>query len=423
MNPTRPRVGRVLVHHSDASGYGLGLRQRTTALHFDGAPGLGARAERPALDITGPITLEAWIRPTTTDGLRDIVAHGYMLAPPPRCTCGATAATTSAPIDGDRPGVAVDRCRPSDLNTWVHLAGVYDGTAWHLYRNGVLAGDRRRPGRRRARHRRLDDRRLAPTRPTAPSPATSTRSGCGRWPARAAEIAAGMTPRWPAPSRLGRGVAVRRHHDAATAPPAPRRRDRRRSRPPGRRTPRTRSSPPSATRRARPCRGCPPGRGPTWQRRSSSSTACSRRRPGLPRRRRRTARPEPRPDHRGRRASTTSPRRTASSPAACSTTAPTTTSRTRSGWTGRQPGVRLRGQRPCRAPVHLRRRGPHAGAFRRVAVTRRHNVEVDTPHAGPGLGRRRGRRLGRHRLLRRRAQVGAVSATTARTPGPAARPR
>ena len=28
--------------------------------------------------------------------------------------------------------------RAGDYGTWVHLAGVYDGTAWHLYRNGLL---------------------------------------------------------------------------------------------------------------------------------------------------------------------------------------------------------------------------------------------------------------------------------------------
>ncbi|HEY4991480.1 MAG TPA: LamG domain-containing protein, partial [Nakamurella sp.] len=33
----------------------------------------------------------------------------------------------------------------TDLNTWVHLAASYDGTAWHLYRNGVLAGSTTNP--------------------------------------------------------------------------------------------------------------------------------------------------------------------------------------------------------------------------------------------------------------------------------------
>ena len=52
-----------------------------TALTFDGAHDGVTLAPSPTLSITGQITLEAWIRPTATDGFRDIVAHGYTLTP------------------------------------------------------------------------------------------------------------------------------------------------------------------------------------------------------------------------------------------------------------------------------------------------------------------------------------------------------
>jgi hypothetical protein len=83
MNPTGAGVGRMLVHHSDNSAYGLGVRQRNTALHFDGTTGhMVSLPNVPALSITGQITLDAWIRPTTSAGLQDIVVRGYTLTPP-----------------------------------------------------------------------------------------------------------------------------------------------------------------------------------------------------------------------------------------------------------------------------------------------------------------------------------------------------
>ncbi len=41
-------------------------------------------------------------------------------------------------FDGTDHGVGMDM-PGTDLNAWVHLAAVHDGTAWHLYRNGSLA--------------------------------------------------------------------------------------------------------------------------------------------------------------------------------------------------------------------------------------------------------------------------------------------
>jgi hypothetical protein len=96
---------------------------------------LGNPAE---LQITGLITMEAWIKPENIQGgIRNILAKGwvptqeiafkfengaYVVGP----WNGTSAARgTSAPIP------------PEDLNNWVHLVGLYDGTHWRLYRNGV----------------------------------------------------------------------------------------------------------------------------------------------------------------------------------------------------------------------------------------------------------------------------------------------
>lgn len=44
---------------------------------------------------------------------------------------------------GDTTCLASSKLPASDYKTWVHLAGVYDGTNWYIYRNGVLAGQNR----------------------------------------------------------------------------------------------------------------------------------------------------------------------------------------------------------------------------------------------------------------------------------------
>ncbi len=140
VNPSDTGDCRLLVHHSSAAAYGLALRRRNTALHFDGVQGhLVSLPSVPALAITGQITIEAWVRPAAIDSLRDVVACGpatpaaeiylrlsggsYQIG---RWSGTGSEVTASFPIPSD------------DLNTWVHLAGVYDGTAWHLYRNGQL---------------------------------------------------------------------------------------------------------------------------------------------------------------------------------------------------------------------------------------------------------------------------------------------
>ena len=112
------------------------------------------------LQVSGQITLEAWVKPDTTQGtLARIISHG-----PPTSTVydtnvypivlsgsqlssnevflriegGATYAVgTSDGVTTHGTSAAI----PSgDLGggNWIYLAGTYDGTKWNLYRNGVL---------------------------------------------------------------------------------------------------------------------------------------------------------------------------------------------------------------------------------------------------------------------------------------------
>jgi YD repeat-containing protein len=82
------------------------------------------------LNITGNITVAAWVRLLATDGTRTIVSRN-----------DGTNELSLSIVDGqyrwgntDTAAVAAGAV----VNQWVHLAGTFDGTTWRLYRNGNL---------------------------------------------------------------------------------------------------------------------------------------------------------------------------------------------------------------------------------------------------------------------------------------------
>jgi hypothetical protein len=90
------------------------------------------------LNFSGKITLEAWVQLKAADGIRNIVAHGYTTSP---------AAEVFLRINGGNyelgswngPSHKATFAIPAEdyqWGAWVHLVGIYDGTAWRLYRNG-----------------------------------------------------------------------------------------------------------------------------------------------------------------------------------------------------------------------------------------------------------------------------------------------
>ena len=108
-----------------------------TALTFSGTAQSITIGDPVPLQITGQITMAAWVRTTAspTNAIRNILAKG---------------AGTSGEIFmrmnggdwevGSNNGTNHHASFPiyTDLSTWVHIAGTYDGTAWRLYRNGQL---------------------------------------------------------------------------------------------------------------------------------------------------------------------------------------------------------------------------------------------------------------------------------------------
>lgn len=108
-------------------------------MSFDGKKDYVSLGNPAALNFTGAITISAWIRPFSKQGIQNIVAHGYTFTP--------SAGETSLRIvdgnylvgswDGQNYGASA-RMPSGDSFNWVYLTGVYDGTQWLLYHNGNL---------------------------------------------------------------------------------------------------------------------------------------------------------------------------------------------------------------------------------------------------------------------------------------------
>jgi hypothetical protein len=132
------------------SGYpGLGVGNK--AAFFNGEGGHVELKDAPGLHISGNVTLMAWVKPTTKDFFRNIIAHGWDSSYEETFLRISRAEGSSGFGDGNNYyeiGVsdgnsyydAADVQIPAgDIGNWVFLAGTYDGANWNLYRNGVLA--------------------------------------------------------------------------------------------------------------------------------------------------------------------------------------------------------------------------------------------------------------------------------------------
>ncbi len=109
-----------------------GMRTQAIA---DGYVGLPSAAH---LDLRGPLTVEAWVRPDAADGYLPFVTKGtaqFGLAQ-------RDAQTVEFQIHLGEP-VAVTAPVPADwTQRWHHLAGTYDGAALRLYVDGGLVAER-----------------------------------------------------------------------------------------------------------------------------------------------------------------------------------------------------------------------------------------------------------------------------------------
>lgn len=117
-------------------------------VHFDDPYSLSFNGQdqwitlgNPALlNAGGPTTMAAWVRSPKLDGTQNILGHGYVFWPNHDFALRIKAGTYQFTMWDSTVDIAAAASIPAgDPGTWVHLCGVFDGSAYYLYRNGDLA--------------------------------------------------------------------------------------------------------------------------------------------------------------------------------------------------------------------------------------------------------------------------------------------
>ncbi|PYR81119.1 MAG: hypothetical protein DMF87_06450 [Acidobacteria bacterium] len=120
------------------------------ALTFDGANDIVTINDANSLHLTTAMTLEAWVKSTTTStGWRTVVLKEIP---------GNLVYALYGNMGTNRPGVQMTTTTAFDTrgtaqlpqNTWVHMAATYDGATLNFYLNGALVGSKAASGSLRA---------------------------------------------------------------------------------------------------------------------------------------------------------------------------------------------------------------------------------------------------------------------------------
>ncbi|MBN0042178.1 hypothetical protein JN535_18640 [Cellulosimicrobium cellulans] len=114
-----------------------------SAVRFDGSAGRVSVPDAAALDLSGPMTVAAWVRPERV--ATQYVAKKAVLATHDGYEIGLSAAgkaffRVNQATSGDMFRAEATSSYPVDGQTWTHLVGVFDGSRVRLYVDGVEQG-------------------------------------------------------------------------------------------------------------------------------------------------------------------------------------------------------------------------------------------------------------------------------------------
>jgi hypothetical protein len=109
------------------------------SLSFSGTDQWVDLGNPPLLNAGGPISIAAWIRPANIDGYHNILAHGWRNNPNHDVSLRIYAGNYEFTYWNSIDHRASAPIPASDVGSWVHLCGVFDGGGYYIYRNGALA--------------------------------------------------------------------------------------------------------------------------------------------------------------------------------------------------------------------------------------------------------------------------------------------
>jgi hypothetical protein len=89
------------------------------------------------LQITGQITLAAWIKPTDVNALRNILNKGHNTTPSGEITLRLNTGALLSGGSWNGSDHIASFAGGATANVWQHVCSVYDGSTWRLYKNGA----------------------------------------------------------------------------------------------------------------------------------------------------------------------------------------------------------------------------------------------------------------------------------------------